>query len=512
MPASNSLLSMQGITKAFPGVVANDSIDFEIAEGNIHALLGENGAGKSTLVKIIYGYYSADAGTMYWQGEPVRVSSPAHARQMGIGMVFQHFSLFEAMTVRENIELAVTSTKKGLELAEEIRSVSDTYGLGLDPDRDVFSLSVGERQRVEIVRCLLQSPKLLIMDEPTSVLTPQEADKLFAVLRRLADQGCAVLYISHKLEEIRVLCHHATILRHGKVVTECDPTKVGTQELAEMMIGKSLKLPASQAKETGKVVFSVRNLSRVAESERNISLKDISFDVCAGEVFGIAGVAGNGQTELMGMLSGEVLADQESAISIKDVDCGRAGIQARRDLGLASVPEERLGHGVVGNMSLTENVFLSGHKKYDLSRNLLMHFSNARTYSQKICDEFDVRHSGIHVDASSLSGGNLQKFLMGREILQYPAVMIASQPTWGIDAGSQAAIHQSLLDLAENGAAVVVISQDLDELMALCDRISVMFAGQLSESYSVSSLTAQTIGLLMGGSQVEVKQDVVNAN
>ncbi|MDE0309869.1 MAG: ABC transporter ATP-binding protein [Acidiferrobacterales bacterium] len=512
MSTDTPLLALKGITKAFPGVVANDSVDFEIAEGEIHALLGENGAGKSTLVKIIYGYYSADAGTMNWQGEPVKVSSPAHARQMGIGMVFQHFSLFEAMSVRENIELAVSSGKKGLELADEIRTVSDTYGLGLDPERDVFSLSVGERQRVEIVRCLLQSPKLLIMDEPTSVLTPQESDKLFAVLRKLADQGCAVLYISHKLEEIRVLCHHATILRHGKVVTECDPTKVDTQQLAEMMIGKSLKAPTSQPKEPGKVVFSVRNLSRTAESERNISLKDIDFEVRAGEIFGIAGVAGNGQTELMGMLSGEVLADLDSSVCINSVDCGRYGVRARRELGMASVPEERLGHGVVGNMSLTENVFLSGHKKYDLSKNLLMHFSNARRFSQKICDDFDVRHAGIHVDASSLSGGNLQKFLMGREILQHPAVMIASQPTWGIDAGSQAAIHQSLIDLAQDGAAVVVISQDLDELMGLCDRISVMFAGQLSESHPVAGLTAQKIGLLMGGAQVEADQDAANAH
>ena len=511
MSEHNSLLSLKGITKAFPGVIANDSIDFEIAEGHIHALLGENGAGKSTLVKIIYGYYSADEGTMLWKGEPVKVASPAHARQMGIGMVFQHFSLFDAMTVRENIELAVTLKKKGDELADEIRSVSDAYGLELDPDRDVFSLSVGERQRVEIVRCLLQSPKLLIMDEPTSVLTPQEADMLFTVLRRLADQGCAVLYISHKLEEIRVLCHHATILRQGRVVAECDPTQVDTQSLAEMMIGKSLEPPSAHAKTTGEVVFSVQNLSRAAESERSISLKDISFDVRAGEVFGIAGVAGNGQTELMEMLSGEILADQESAVSINDVHCGQSGVQMRRSLGASIVPEERLGHGMVGNMSLTENVFLGGHKKYGLSNNLWMHFPNARAYSQKICDEFDVRHSGIHVDASSLSGGNLQKFLMGREILQYPIVMIASQPTWGIDAGSQAAIHQALLDLAENGTAVVVISQDLDELMALCNRISVMFAGRLSDAYSVSDLTAQTIGLLMGGAQVELNRESENA-
>lgn len=512
MSEQSSLLSLKGITKVFPGVIANDSIDLDLAEARIHALLGENGAGKSTLVKIIYGYYSADEGAMLWKGEPVRVASPAHARQMGIGMVFQHFSLFEAMTVRENIELAVSLKKKGDELADAIQSVSDTYGLELDPDRDVFSLSAGERQRVEIVRCLLQSPKLLIMDEPTSVLTPQEADKLFTVLRRLADQGCAVLYISHKLEEIRVLCHHATILRQGRVVSECDPTKVDTRSLAEMMIGKSLQPPYSHATKAGEVVLSVRRLSRSAESERSISLKDISFDVRAGEIFGIAGVAGNGQTELMQMLSGEMSADQDWALSINDVDCGHSGVGARRNLGVSFAPEERLGHGIVGSMSLTENVFLSGHKKYKLSRNLWMNFTNARTYSQKICDGFDVRHQGIHVDASSLSGGNLQKFLMGREILQFPTIMIASQPTWGIDAGSQAAIHQALLDLAVNGTAVVVISHDLDELMALCNRISVMFEGRLSDSHAVADLNAQNIGLLMGGAQIKINRGGVHGD
>ena len=511
MSERRPLLAMKGITKEFPGVIANDSVDIEIAEGDIHALLGENGAGKSTLVKIIYGYYTADSGVMYWKGEPVKVASPAHARQMGIGMVFQHFSLFEAMTVRENIELAITTKSKGVDLSNQIRNVSDEYGLELDPDRDVFSLSVGERQRVEIVRCLLQSPKLLIMDEPTSVLTPQEADKLFEVLKQLAEQGCAVLYISHKLEEIRVLCHHATILRQGKVVDECDPTQVDARELAEMMIGKSLLPPQSQVKKPGSVVFSVKNLSRTAENERSISLKDISFDVQAGQVFGIAGVAGNGQTELMEMLSGEFLADENSSVNIGNVACGRAGVQERRELGMAMVPEERLGHGVVGNMSLTENVFLSGHKKYNLSSNSWMNMPNARAYSQKICDKFSVKHAGIHVDAASLSGGNLQKYLMGREILQLPAVMIAAQPTWGIDAGSQADIHQALLDLADNGTAVVIISQDLDELMALCSHIAVMFAGELSKSQRTADLTASKIGLLMGGSQIENQPEVSDA-
>ena len=505
------LLELKGVTKAFPGVLANDSIDLSVASGQIHALLGENGAGKSTLVKIIYGYYSADAGTVRWKGEFVNLSSPAQARQMGIGMVFQHFSLFEAMTVRENIELAITSGKRGDALAAEIRTVSETYGLELDPERDVFSLSVGERQRVEIVRCLLQSPRLLIMDEPTSVLTPQESEKLFDVLRKLADQGCAVLYISHKLEEIQVLCHHATILRQGKVVAQCDPTKESTRSLAEMMIGKTLRPPTYELKAVGGPILEVYDLSRTAENERSISLQKIGFNVRAGEIFGIAGVAGNGQTELMELLSGEFLAEKDSAIKINGVSCGLSGIRVRRELGAAIVPEERLGHGAVASMSLTENVFLSGHKRYNLTGNLWMYRANARQYAQKTCDTFDVRHSGIYADAGSLSGGNLQKFLIGREILQYPQLMIASQPTWGVDAGSQLAIHKALLDLAANGTAVLVISQDLDELMELCGRIAVMFAGRLSEAHSTSSMTAEKIGLLMGGSRIEEHEGISHA-
>ncbi len=498
-----SLLELRGITKAFPGVLANDSISFSIAKGQIHALLGENGAGKSTLVKIIYGYYAADEGDLLWQGNPVRVSSPAHARQIGIGMVFQHFSLFDALSVRENIELAISSKKTGAALARDIEEVSAAYGLGLDPQRDIFSLSVGERQRVEIVRCLLQSPKLLIMDEPTSVLTPQEADNLFEVLKKLADEGCAVLYISHKLEEIQKLCHHATILRQGKVVAECDPTEENTRSLAEMMIGKSLKPPTYELKQTGETKFIVRNLSRMAENERSISLRDINLEIREGEIFGIAGVAGNGQTELMEMLSGEVRVDRNSTISINGIECGRRGIRGRRELGVAIVPEERLGHGAVGSMSLVENVFLSGHRRFDLSGGFWMNFANARRFAQKTCHDFDVRHAGMDTDAGSLSGGNLQKFLIGREILQEPLVMLASQPTWGVDAGSQLAIHRALLELAANGTAVLVISQDLDELLELCNRIAVMFAGRLSEPHPVATLTAEKIGLLMGGAGLE---------
>lgn len=506
-----TLLELGGITKTFPGVIANDSIDLVVQAGEIHALLGENGAGKSTLVKIIYAYYTADSGSMKWNGEDVKIASPAQAREMGIEMVFQHFSLFDAMTVRENIELVVPKTQ-GRTLSDRIRMLSKEYGLGLDPDRHVFTLSVGERQRVEIARCLIQSPKLLIMDEPTSVLTPQEADKLFEVLRRLAENGCAVLYISHKLEEIQALCHKATILRHGKFVAECDPAQENSRSMAEMMIGTSLTGAVKAASTFGDTVFSVTNLSHQESDERSISLKNINFEVCTNEIYGIAGVAGNGQTELMEFLSGERLADRADAIEIEGKQIGKLGIRARRKQGIAVVPEERLLQGMIGSMSLIENTFLGDHRVGNLSGNLWLNHANAKEHATRICKQYSVKHSGLHVDASSLSGGNLQKFLVGREILQQPRLLLASQPTWGIDAGSQQSIHSALLELAKSGTAVLIISPDLDELLLLCDRIAVMFEGQLSDPYDIGDLNAEKIGLLMGGSKIPQPDHSIHAD
>ena len=494
------LLELKGITKAFPGVVANDSIDLKLDAGEIHALLGENGAGKSTLVKIIYGYYQADLGSVFWRGNEVRFQNPSQARQMGIEMVFQHFSLFDAMTVMENVELVVAPIA-GQSIADRINFISEEYGLELDPDRYIHSLSVGERQRVEIARCLMQSPELLIMDEPTSVLTPQEADKLFDVLRKLSSDGCAVLYISHKLDEIKALCHRATILRQGKFITEIDPTEVEPSRMAELMIGSSLAETAASHAPTGKTVFRVQGLNRRGETERSITLRDISFEVRAGEVFGIAGVAGNGQSELMENLSGEEVCAANEMIQLNGQAVGKLSIRARRGLGIAVVPEERLQHGLITRMSLVENTFLGDHKRYKLSNGTFLNYSNARQHAQRIADGFDVRHAGLNNDAGSLSGGNQQKFLVGREIFQNPRVLLAAQPTWGIDAGSQRAIHQSLLDLAASGTAVLIISPDLDELLTLCDRIAVIFAGRLSEPRAVTDLTAETIGLLMGGAE-----------
>ncbi len=493
-------LELRGITKRFPGCLANDAVDLVLKPGEIHALLGENGAGKSTLVKIIYGVLHADSGTILWQGEEVTIPNPAGARRLGIGMVFQHFSLFDTLTVAENISLGLENPGPMDALSQRIAEVSERYGLALDPGRHVHNLSVGERQRVEIVRCLLQDPKLLIMDEPTSVLTPQEVTKLFETLRVLAAEGCTILYISHKLEEIRALCDRATVLRGGRVVGDCDPRRETARSLAEMMIGTELsapeRIPQGQA---GAPKLQVRHLSTTSDNPFATNLKDVSFEVRAGEIMGIAGVAGNGQAELMAALSGEELVPDPASVTIEGRPVGHLGPRERRELGLAFVPEERLGRGAVPELSLSENALLSGYAREPLVRSGLVHFGRARSYAERIIGAFNVVTHGHRAEARSLSGGNLQKFIIGREILQKPRLLVVGQPTWGVDAGAAAAIHRALIDLARGGAAVLVISQDLDELFVLSDRIAVLFHGRLSESSPTHQTSVEEIGLLMGG-------------
>jgi len=496
-----SLLSLTGIVKQFPGCLANDRVSLTIMPGEIHALLGENGAGKSTLVKIIYGVQKPDAGDINWQGQSVSINSPSHARDLGIGMVFQHFSLFEALTVGDNIALGLNKPEDRKGLGDRIVEISRSYGLALDPTRVVHDLSVGERQRIEIVRCLLQQPRLLIMDEPTSVLTPQEVNRLFDTLRRLSSEGCAILYISHKLEEIRALCERATIMRLGRVVAHCDPRQETAKKLAEMMIGAELKAPAhGKAPSDGNPTrLTVRALSMKSEQQFGTDLKDISFEVSAGEIMGIGGIAGNGQTELMAALSGETTTPSEATIVIDNVPVGRKGPGQRRALGGCFVPEERNGHAAVRDMTLRENAFLSANVRRALSVMGLIKEAETTKFAAEVVKAFDVRTTGPEAEARSLSGGNLQKFIVGREVLQAPSVLVVSQPTWGVDAGAAAAIHQALIDLAENGAAVVVISQDLDEIFAICDRIAVIAAGRLSQAIPVREASVEQIGLLMGG-------------
>ncbi|MEL6103354.1 MAG: ABC transporter ATP-binding protein [Pseudomonadota bacterium] len=495
---TGALLRLEGLTKAYPGVVANDAVDLSIKAGEVHALLGENGAGKSTLVKMIYGLIKPDAGFMEMSGAPFAPADPHAARLAGVGMVFQHFSLFEALTVAENIALGMENPPAMRALASQIRAVSETYGLPLAPERMVGDLSAGERQRVEIIRCLLGEPKLLIMDEPTSVLTPQEVSILFKTLKKLSAEGTAILYISHKLEEIRTLCDTATILRGGKVVDTCDPRQTSARELAEMMVGRGLTMPERQSVTPGDPVLEIKALSLPAQSAFGMPLRDVLLTVREGEVLGIGGVAGNGQDELLAVLSGERISPT-GTLMLRGVDIGRLGPNARRRLGLLTAPEERLGHAAAPDMSLTENALLTGAAREGLVRRGLVNWGAARGFAERIIEHFDVRTPGPGNAARSLSGGNLQKFVIGREVLQRPEVLVVNQPTWGVDAAAAASIRSALLALAAGGAAVVVISQDLDELMEISDRFAALNEGRLSNPMSIEDLNVDQIGLMLGG-------------
>ncbi|WP_163846534.1 ABC transporter ATP-binding protein [Pseudooceanicola aestuarii] len=495
---TDKLLSIAGLTKAYPGVVANDDVTFDIHAGEVHALLGENGAGKSTLVKMIYGLVKPDSGHMMLNGTAFAPAEPKAARAAGVAMVFQHFSLFDAMNVAENIALGMADPPRTRELADRIREVSDLYGLPLDPWRVVGDLSAGERQRVEIVRCLLQNPRLLIMDEPTSVLTPQEVEILFATLRKLKADGTSILYISHKLEEIRTLCDEATILRLGRKVATCTPREVTAAQMAELMVGAELHRPEREEKAPGEVRLELRGLNVASPGQFGTSLKDISLTVRAGEVLGLAGVAGNGQDEVLAALSGELRA-APGMIRLDGAEIGAAGPGTRRRLGLLTGPEERLGHAAAPDMSLTENALLTGAEREGLLTRGFLKWGKAEDFARRIIERFDVRTPGTATAARALSGGNLQKFVIGREVLQRPEVLVLNQPTWGVDAAAAATIRQAILDLAAGGTAVIVISQDLDELMEVSDRFAALNEGRLSDIRPARGLSMEEIGLMMGG-------------
>ena len=498
-----ALLKIDAVTKAYPGVVANDSVDLEIKPGEIHALLGENGAGKSTLVKMMYGLVKPDSGQMIWEGNAYAPVDPRAARAAGIAMVFQNFSLFDALTVAENIALGMEHPPKTRELSRQIKEVSETYGLPLNPDRTVGTLSAGERQRVEIIRCLLQNPRLLIMDEPTSVLTPQEVEVLFRTLRTLSDEGTSILYISHKLEEIRTLCEAATILRGGKVVETCDPRKESARSMAEMMVGETFATPKRAGETTaGEAVLAVTNLSLPRTSPFATELKDVSLSVGAGEILGIGGVAGNGQDELLSALSGEVRV-RPGAITLDGSQIGALAPRARRGAGLCVAPEERLGHAAAPTLSLVDNAFLTADVREGLSHRGFIKWGKAREYAKRVIAGFDVRTPSEDVAAQALSGGNLQKFVMGREMLQNPTALVINQPTWGVDAAAAARIRQELMTLADQGVAIVVISQDLDELREIATTFAALNGGQLSETRPMWGLSMDEIGLMLGGSAGE---------
>jgi len=490
-------LELRGITKQYPSVRANDGVSLQVEPGQIHAVLGENGAGKSTLMKIIFGSVKPDAGEVYFNGQQVQVKSPNEARALGISMVFQHFSLFDTLTAAENVWLGLDKSMSLDEVTKRIVEVSGEYGLEVDPTRHVHSLTVGERQRVEIVRALLTKPQLLILDEPTSVLIPQAVEKLFTTLRQLAANGCAILYISHKLDEIRSLCHHCTVMRGGKVTGEVDPRNESNASLSRLMIGSEPPELKHMPPTLGEVALSVKRLNVPRNDPFGVDLKDVSFNLCAGEILGIAGVSGNGQQALMSALSGEDPRAAAGSITLFGKDISRASPMHRRHAGLHSVPEERLGRGAVPTMSLALNTLLT--RKDAVGAGGWLRMAGVMSMTVELIEKFKVKAGGPQALAKSLSGGNLQKFIVGREIDARPRVLLVSQPTWGVDVGAAAQIRGELLALRDAGCAVLVVSEELDELFEVCDRLMVMAQGRLSPSLPRAEATVGQLGIWMSG-------------
>jgi general nucleoside transport system ATP-binding protein len=490
-------LQLAHITKRYPSVVANSDVSLTVQPGQTHAVLGENCAGKSTLMKIIYGSVKPDEGSVMFNGQPVHIRNPQEARALGISMVFQHFSLFDTLTVAENVWLGLDKSLTLNQVTHSISAKAAEYGLDIDPSRPVHTLSVGEMQRVEIIRALLTNPKLLILDEPTSVLTPQAVEKLFVVLKKLAAEGCSILYISHKLHEIRELCTACTVMRGGKVTGVCDPRRETNASLSRLMIGA--EPPALEHRENtpGSVVLRVKSLSLPREDQFGVDLDGIDLEVRAGEVVGIAGVSGNGQRELLYALSGEDTRAAPGMIEVAGKAAGRLGPAQRRNLGLHFVPEERLGRGAVPGMGLAHNLLLT--------RTDAVHGSGwiglkaLQKQAEAIIKRFNVKAGGPNAAAKSLSGGNLQKFIVGREIDAKPRLLIVSQPTWGVDVGAAAQIRGEILALRDAGCAVLVVSEELEELFEISDRLHVIAKGRLSPSVDRARATVTQIGEWMSG-------------
>jgi simple sugar transport system ATP-binding protein len=513
-PAGVPRLQLRGITKRYPGVVANSSVSLTVQPGEVHAVLGENGAGKSTLMKIIYGSVKPDEGEVLFNGQPVHIRNPQEARALGLAMVFQHFSLFEVLTVAENVWLGLSRSLPLAEVTRQVRETATAYGLDIDPERPVHTLSVGEMQRVEIIRALLTHPQLLILDEPTSVLTPQAVEKLFVVLRKLAAEGCSILYISHKLHEIRELCTACTVLRGGQVTGVCNPREESNASLSRLMIGAEPPALTVREQAPGEVVLKVQRLSLKRADPFGTDLDAIDLEVRAGEVVGVAGVSGNGQGELLRVLSGEDPRAPSDTVRLhvsarapawvptgargRVHDIGGLNPAHRRKLGLHFVPEERLGRGAVPLLGLAHNLLLTRREAVS-PRTGWIDLGVLRRQAQDIIERYRVKAAGPDAPAKSLSGGNLQKFIVGREIEARPALLIVSQPTWGVDVGAAAQIRGEILALRDAGCAVLVVSEELDELFEISDRLHVMAKGRLSPGLDRAQATVERVGEWMSG-------------
>ena len=497
------VLEAHNITKRFPGVLANDEVDFTLRKGEIHALLGENGAGKSTLMNIIYGLYEQDEGEVFIEGERVEIDDPNDAIAHGIGMVHQHFMLVPVFTVAENIVLGAEITRgPSLDMAaarRRIRELSTEFGLEVDPDAVVENLPVGVQQRVEIVKALYRNARILVLDEPTAVLTPQEAEDLFRVMRELTQRGVSIIFITHKLQEVLEIADSITVMRRGRVVGTAEPQEVTQQDLAAMMVGRDVSLRVEKERaRPGEPVLEVENLT--VRDERGITaVRDVSFTVRAGEVLGIAGVQGNGQTELAQVLtglrapeSGRVLLDGEP-IPFRDP-------RYLIEHGVAHIPEDRQKHGLVLPYSIADNMVLSTYYRRPFARGLQRRPGPILQRAVELIKEFDVRTPGPHTAAAHLSGGNQQKVIVARELSRPLRLVIANQPTRGLDVGSIEYIHRRIIEQRDEGIGVLLVSAELDEILSLSDRIAVMFHGAIVAVLPAEEATREELGLLMAGS------------
>jgi simple sugar transport system ATP-binding protein len=496
------VLEVRNITKRFPGVLANDQISFTLEEGEIHAFLGENGAGKSTLMNILYGLYAPDEGEILIRGKPAAIRGPNDAIRQGLGMVHQHFMLVPTLTVAENIMLG-TEITSGLLIDQRkanarIRELSDQYGLHVPPEALVHDLPVGVQQRVEIVKALYRGADILILDEPTAVLTPQEADDLFVVVRALRQQGKAIIFISHKLKEVRSIADRVTVLRRGRVVGAADPKTASEEQLAALMVGRAVELTvAKEPAQPGRAVLEVEDLV-VLDDRQTVAVDHLALQVLAGEVLGIAGVQGNGQTELVEAITG-LRPVVSGRVRLLEHEIARATPRTIIEAGVAHIPEDRHRHGLVLSYPIADNMVLSTYYRAPYAHGVVLDEHAIDEHAQKLVREFDVRTPSTRTLASTLSGGNQQKVVIAREFSRPLKLLIAAQPTRGLDVGSIEFIHQNIVKQRDQGAAVLLVSAELDEILALSDRIAVMFKGKIIAVVPAAEATREGLGLLMAG-------------
>ncbi|MGE5263554.1 MAG: ABC transporter ATP-binding protein [Acidobacteriota bacterium] len=496
-------VEMRDITKRFPGVLANDHVTFDVRAGEIHALLGENGAGKSTLMKVLYGLYQAEEGQIFIDEQPVRIKSPTDALRQGVGMIHQHFQLVSAFTVAENVALGLRSARGPLldldTVSRRIRELASNYGLEVDPGTPVWQLAVGQQQRVEIIKALYRDAAVLILDEPTAVLTPQECNDLFGTLRRLTDDGHALIFISHKLHEVMRISQRVTVLRDGRVVGRVATRDTSEKELARMMVGRDVATKWDKAAcESEEKVLRIEKLS-VLNDKGLAAVKGISLDVCAGEIVGIAGVSGNGQRELAEALVGlrRATGGQVTLNGSDVTNCSPAQVI---EAGVAFIPEERMTMGVVRDFTVRENVILETHAQPPLARGAFLDFGKIEAHTAKLVREYDVKTPSLDTPIKSLSGGNIQKLILARELSRQPRLLIASQPTRGVDIGATEYIHKRLVEQRAQGTAILLISEDLDEVLALADRIAVIYEGEIAGIVSPDT-PVDDLGLMMAGAK-----------